>query len=385
MVTTSFPRWHDDSRQHLVLEAARALQSLGVNVRVIALHAPGARTKELLESIEVVRPRYMLPERLEILQSIGGGLPVIWSKSRLARLEFLFAGIAQALSVINHTRDCDIVHAHWTLSAASVWITRFCHRHPYIVTVHGSDIFQAAQIPLIRKVTQIVLNRASRVVATTRSLFEATTALGVSPRHIEIVPEAIDADFFRPSDLEREPLILFVGSLIERKGTRDLIAAMTYIRQKSPGYRLVIVGEGPQRSTLENLASKLRLTDWVSFVGAQSQDQVRQWMQRARLVVLPSLEEAFGIVLLEALACGTPCVGTQVGGIPEIISPEVGCLVPPANPEALADAIDSILEREEVWQTMSQSARRRVEECGFTWSQVAARLVQVYHSVLRSG
>ncbi len=381
LVTTSFPRWSRDPRQLSMLETARALRDRGMQVRVIAIHAPGSLVRETVESIDVIRPRYMWPEKLELLQTEGGGLPAFWRKSRLARPEFAFALLAQSLAVARYTRKCDVIHAHWTLSAFAVWITRFYHRRPFIVTVHGSDIFQAAQIPFVRTLTALVLTHADRVVAVSQSLADATEALGVPGHKIQVIQDGIDIERFQPSTTEREPLILFVGSLIERKGIKYLIKAMVNVREKLPGYRLAIVGEGPQREELVRLIGELGLAGCVVLVGAQPQDQVMQWMQRARLFALPSLEEALGIVILEALASGTPCVGTQVGGIPELISPDVGRLVPPADSGALANAILDILQDADTWQLSSRNARKRAELHCLTWKQVAARLSEIYQAI----
>jgi glycosyltransferase involved in cell wall biosynthesis len=381
LVTTSFPRRSRDSSQNLVLETARALRDQGAQVRVIAIHAPGAPVRETFEGIEVIRPRYMWPDKLELLQTEGGGLPVVWRKRKLARPQFALALLAQGLAVARYARECDVIHAHWTLSAFAVWITRLYHCRPYVVTVHGSDIFQAAQIPLFRALTRLALSRADRVVAISQSLADATKTLGIPTQKIDVIPEGIDIELFQPGPTEREPLLLFVGSLIERKGIKHLIRAMPKVRERLPGYRLAIVGEGPQREELTSLIDELDLEESVTLVGAQPQDQVVQWMQRARLFVLPSLEEGLGIVILEALASGTPCIGTRVGGIPELISPDVGRLVPPADSKALANAALAILQDAETWQTLSCNARQRAEQHCYTWNKVAVRLTEIYEFV----
>ena len=99
MVTTAFPRWQNDSRQHSMLYTAQALQSHGVGVRVIALHAPRSKTREAFESVEVIRVRYMLPERFEILQDEGGGLPSAWRKHRAGFTSIHLARLRKAASM----------------------------------------------------------------------------------------------------------------------------------------------------------------------------------------------------------------------------------------------------------------------------------------------
>jgi glycosyltransferase involved in cell wall biosynthesis len=118
----------------------------------------------------------------------------------------------------------------------------------------------------------------------------------------------------------------------------------------------------------------------VTFAGQQPPNQVRLWLQQAKLFVLPSVEEGLGVVLLEALACGVPIVASRVGGIPEAVTPEVGLLVPPADPALLGEAIIQLLSDEQRWQGMSQNARSRAEEF-YDWQQIAAKLITIYRDL----
>jgi glycosyltransferase involved in cell wall biosynthesis len=381
IVTTSFPRWAGDSRGTFIFEAARALRDQGLAVCVIAMHSPGAKTREWLEGIEVNRPRYLWPERLEILQKEGGGLPIMWRKSRFARLAILPFILVCTLAVMRHARDCDVVHANWTLSAMAAWLGRFYHRRPIVVTVQGSDIYQATRLPIITHLTRAILDGAQRILALSRSLAEATIALGVSANKVEVVPNGVDTDLFRPATSLREPFLLFVGSLIERKGVKYLIQAMPHVGRAFPAYRLIVVGEGPQRNELSQLAEALGVGDHVTFTGAQSPAEIQMWMRRASLFVLPSVEEGLGVVVLEALASGLPCLASEIGGIPDLITPEVGKLIPPANVEALGEAIVSLLGAPDRWARMSMRARQRAV-AHYSWKTIAGRIVAIYQNVL---
>lgn len=383
IATTSLPRWSGDTRSPFILEAARAIRAQGVDVRVVTVHSPGAKTREVLESIEVVRSRYLWPERLEVLQKEGGGLPVMWRKNRLARLTLIPFFIAHCLAVTRFARDCDLIHANWTLSGIAAWSGQMFHKKPYIVTVQGSDVYQAARIPFAGILTEMALNEAGRVLTLSHSLAQATRSLGVDSQRIEILPNGVDIERFHPSTAERQPYILFVGSLIERKGVKYLIQAMPQILRSFPDYRLVIVGEGPQLGQLCRLVSSLSIDKGVDFVGPKSPCEIHEWMQHATLFVLPSVEEGLGVVLLEALASGTPCVATLVGGIPDVVSSDVGILVPPADSDALAGAVLRLLEDRHLWDTMSESARARAVT-QFSWEMIGSRLVQIYRNVLDS-
>jgi glycosyltransferase involved in cell wall biosynthesis len=248
------------------------------------------------------------------------------------------------------------------------------------VTVQGSDIYQAARMPLMGGATRQGLRGAGRVFALSSDLARATTALRLPPGLVHVLPNGVDIDRFVPGEPTREPIILSVGSLIARKAVDVLIEAVAGLTNERP-WRLVIIGDGGERSALEAQVARLGLGARVQFPGNQDQATVAEWMRRARVFVLPSREEGLGVVLLEALASGTPCVGSAVGGIPDVVVPEVGALVPPDNPAALTTALHAILGDDERWRAMSRAARERAEAC-YSWPVIARELMATYESVV---
>jgi glycosyltransferase involved in cell wall biosynthesis len=146
---------------------------------------------------------------------------------------------------------------------------------------------------------------------------------------------------------------------------------------------MVIIGDGPQRQELEKLAAGLGLNAAISFLGAQSPAAVADWMRRAALFVLPSLEEGQGVVLLEALASGTPCVASRAGGIPEILSPDWGVLVPPGDSHALAEAMIALIRQPKKRRAMGDRARQGVCE-RFDSRREGERILSVYQEVMSS-
>lgn len=383
IATTSFPRWRDDGRGTFVWEAARAIHGQGNEVRVIAMHNPGSKTHEYWDGIEIFRPRYLWPERLEILQKEGGGLPVMWRKSQWTKLVIWPFLLVHTIAIADHARGCDIIHANWTLSAAAALAGHPVHRRPILLTTQGSDLVRAARMPMMGWITRQVLQGCKQVIALSHALAQTASAIGFAQDRVMVIPNGVDIRFFSPSPLEeRGHLILFVGALSEIKGVTYLIASLPKVVARLPQYRLVIIGEGPLRDELLTLAHRLGVEGHVEFLGSQPPAQVRQWMRRARLFVLPSREEGLGVVLLEALASGTPCVASDVGGIPEVIVPEVGQLVPPADADAIADAISTMLTLPEArWREFSRNARQRAEE-RFDWAIIARQLVSAYRLAL---
>jgi len=381
IVTTAFPRWAGDFRAIFVYEAAQALKRQGCQVRVIAMHNPGAKKREEMNGVEVIRLPYA-PRRWEVLQKDSAGIPAAWKQNPAARLLMLPFMAVHTWAVAKYAADCDIIHANWTLSAASAWASQWVHRRPFVVTVQGSDIFQAPKIPLVRQATRLALQRAGRVMALSRSLADATAALGIPGKKISVVPNGVNlANFPHQPGAPRESIILYAGTLIPRKAPDLLIRAMPEILARLPDYRLVLVGEGEMRPALESLAAELNLGEKVMFVGTQTQQQVGEWMRKSGVFVLPSYEEGQGVVLVEALASGTPCVGTTAGGIPDVVTEDVGAVVPPGDVSALAQAIIQTLVDPVRWETLCRQARQRAETV-YDWDQIAQGLISIYKEVI---
>jgi glycosyltransferase involved in cell wall biosynthesis len=382
IVTTSFPRWVDDDQGVFVLEIARALTRQGVFIRVIGPHAPGAKTREDMFGIDVIRPRYAWPERFEVLRKYRAGLPVILRRSSAAWLLLPPLILSQFLAIWKHARDCDVIHTNWTISAFSAVVAKLFLNIPVVVTIQGSDIYETQRIWWLRNVTRVVLSRTDQVIALSQSLARLTESLGVPGEKIRVMPNGVNIDTFKLAGTKKEPVILFVGSIIRRKGVHHLIEAAPRILQSLPEYELVIIGDGPLEKELQVRVDALGLNDRIRFLGVRSPADVLLWMQKAKLFVLPSLEEGLGVVLLEALACGTPCVGSQVGGIPDVIRPEVGQLTPPGDPDQLADAIIGLLKDEARWEDMHQRAHDYVAS-RFSWQKITSDLLVLYRELMQ--
>jgi glycosyltransferase involved in cell wall biosynthesis len=379
VATTSFPRWEDDYRGTFVWEACRALAALGVRVRVVAPHAPGAKTHEEAEGVEIFRPRYLRPEQWEILLETPGGLPVLWEAADAGRLTILPLLISQALAIARVARGCDLIHANWTFSAFAAYLGAPIHRRPMVCTVQGSDVYRAARIPVAGFLSRRALRSARKVIALSASLAEGARSLGVEPDRIAVIPNGVDAKRFYPNGVPREPVLLFAGSLIERKGLRALLEAMAQIHRRHPDHRLVLIGDGPERQGLETQARDLGIGESVYFTGSLSPVEVARWMRRAELFVLPSLEEGQGVALLEALASGTPGVAGRAGGIPEILSPEWGELVEPGNAQTLAKTIMGLIDAPARRQAMGSTASS-VVRAEYDWPVIARRILEVYQA-----
>lgn len=379
--TTNFPRWKGDFRVPFILEAALAVSHHANEVKVLTMHTPGASTHEYIDEIEVFRAKY-LPEKMEVLQKDASGIPEAWRRGflpKLATIPFLLRFI---FLIANQAKGSDIIHCNWSLSGLAAYLSKFIHKTPYIITVQGSDVFKTIHIPVVRNVIGLALRKASHIIALSNELKNASIRFGVPAEHITVIPNGVNISQF-PVGLKegRKSQLIFVGSLIERKGVSYLIQAMANLVALHPDIQLIIVGEGKDRGLLEDLTNQLGLEANVIFMGTQSQERISELLRESRLFILPSIEEGQGVVLVEALASGTPCIGSRVGGIPDVITPDVGKVVDAGDVGGLSAAIESFLIDDNLWEAASDNARIRAETY-YDWNALAENMVEIYQSVI---
>lgn len=210
---------------------------------------------------------------------------------------------------------------------------------------------------------------------------------GCPPEKIKVNYIGIDVDKFTPNpEVKREPIVLFVGRLIEKKGCEYLIRAIAQVQQTIPNIKLVVIGDGILRSSLESLAGSL-LSNYC-FLGVQPPEVVKEWMNKAFLLGAPSVTTATGeseglpIVILEAQAMGLPVVSSIHAGIPEaIIDGETGFLTPERDWETMAKYILNLFENVELREGFSVRGRRRIET-EFNLKLNSAKLEKIYDSMV---
>lgn len=222
---------------------------------------------------------------------------------------------------------------------------------PAVVKLHGSDMNVVASWPGPRRQLAWALPRAARVVAVSKPLAQSAIELGVAPDRIDIVPNGVDRELFKPRDRAEarrrlgldveKPLVLYVGHVTQAKGAFDLVRAFAAGGEHLRAAQLVMVGDGAEHAACERLARELGVS--ASFVGAQAHELVPGWLDACDLLALPSWNEGMPNVVLEALASGRRVVATRVGGIPDVVTSELGELVPPRDVPALAQALERAL------------------------------------------
>jgi glycosyltransferase involved in cell wall biosynthesis len=240
----------------------------------------------------------------------------------------------------------------------------------------------------LSRLERLNARRAPLVLSTSRYCCERIEAhYGVPAERLRQVPEGIDTALWNPAggdgdslaarDAAREPhTVLCVARQYPRKRVGDLITAFQSVHQRLPSARLVVIGDGPEHGALRELVERLGLGSVVRLLGALADDgAVREWYRRSAVFCLPSIQEGFGIVFLEAMASGLPVVSTTATAIPEVVPHgRAGLLVSPRDPKALAEALLTLLT-DEAFQARCR-AYGRGYVAPFSWDRVAERFLE---------
>ena len=294
----------------------------------------------------------------------------------------------RALVAASGRSPWDLVHAHPGYpDGAAAGAAAAMLGAPLIVTEHARFLETRVGEPAIRVRYRDTLRSAARVVAVSRVL--ASQIVAIVPEvgnRIVVIPNAVDVEAFRPTAVPRVVgELLWVGNRVESKGIETLLRAFASLRRSRPETTLRLIGEPPPRDEdvrWVDLASRLGVGDAVRFEPAGDRTAIAAAMARADLFVHPSPFETFGVVVAEALAAGLPVVATDSGGVTEVLGDrpdELGAIVAPADPDALAAAIAAALDRRDSFDP--HALRSHVVE-RFAAERVAARLVDLYRDVL---
>lgn len=285
----------------------------------------------------------------------------------------------------------DIVHAQ------HVWLTAFVAHElgvPYIASCHGTDLMGFKQGPRYREKTLIGAQGAHRIIVISRQVkSDALQTYELGEDHVSLIWNGFDDECFHViKDATREtvlsefglsggdrPLVSFVGKFATFKGIDVLLRAAAIYEKQIPGVQTLLVGHGELSAQMTAPSDQLGLSG-VHFLGHQPQPVVARIYNAADVSVVPSRVEPFGLVAVEALACATPVVATNAGGLPDFITEEVGSLVPVDDHESLAEAIVAELQNEQLAE--KGAAASRYAFAGFTWKQQVEKMVKLYGSAL---
>jgi glycosyltransferase involved in cell wall biosynthesis len=394
VLTSTYSRWQGDTEPRFVDNLCHYLTQDNT-VHVLAPHAPGSHSEELLEYIQVFRFRYCL-ERFESLAYGGGILPNLREKPLRFILVPLFLA-AQWLAIIRLCRKhhYDIIHAHWIIpqGLSAVLARPFTRgRPPLVLTSHGGDLFALKGV-LLSAVKKLVTRGCDALTVVSSAMKDRAVDLQLKKRdQIHTIPMGVDShgSFLPTTQGTRTCDILFVGRLVDKKGIEYLLQAMPAVVAQQKDAKLKVIGDGPLLAELTALSESLKLTSNVEFAGSVVNWKIADHLRGAAITVFPSVvtdsgdQEGTPVAIMEALACGCATIVSDYPGARDIIvDRETGLLVPQRSPEALSAAILTLLQDPALRQRLGEQGRNRVQT-HYDWRVISSRFLDLFESLHQS-
>lgn len=397
ITTSTFPRWKGDSEPPFISDMAQAL-SRYFQVFVLVPHAKNAEKQEKWGTVEIRRFSYFVPYAWQRL-CYGGGIFANLLKNKLNYFLIPFLFFFEMMAVIRLVRkeNIDLLYANFILPQGFVGalVKRFI-KIPVVVNALGGDV--GITNPILRYLVKYSLKRVDHIVALTPALRDEIQKMNIGKREITIMPLGVYSDLFSPKFRDEtirrkyvsnnDPLLIFVGRLVEKKGVAYLIKALPAVLKKFDQARLLIIGNGLLANDLKKLVSELNITDRVYFEGDIDNKKLPQYYASADIFIGPSVIpasgdlEGQGVVFLEAMASGCCTIGTNIGGIPmSVLHEQSGLLVEQKNSQQISEAIIRILEDSTLRNRLQQNGRDHVVN-NFDWQVIARRYQDLFETFI---
>ena len=396
ILTSAFPRYEGDLSGNFILSLSKELIKRGLDVFVLAPHAPKVKRFEEISGIKVYRFSYFFPFILQKL-CYGSGIPTNIRENLLAKLQLPFYFFSQLFSLIRLIKKekIDIVNSHWMVTqglngALARKILRICH----ITNVHSAGLFALKRLPLGKYIARFIVRNSDHIITVSSFIKSNLDELLGYDTKATICPMGIDISNFIPKDqvslrekynIKAKYILLFVGRLIEVKGVEYLIDAVGIVSKELRDLKLLIAGTGSLERKLKEKVRKSNLSSYVSFLGAVKHQNLIDYYNICDLAILPSIidrygqTESLGIVILEAMACSKPVIASNIGAIPESVKHGYnGLLTIPKNPADIANKIVKAFTQFDL-EEMSERARQTAR--GYGWEEIGEKYGQIMKQV----
>ena len=385
VVAEYYPRAQDPVLGVWAHRQALAARDAGAEVRVLVLHRP-VPSRAALRSRS---PRALLAPLRQPLHAELDGLAISYVPFLAPPRPRSYGSwgawgappLALALRRLQRTFAFDLVHAHYAAPAGDA-VRRARIDRPVVISVHGGDVLAVAEeSPAGARAVRAALASARLVLANSRAIEQRSIALGA--RETRVVHMGTDVPE-RHAREGGEPRLVTLGHLVARKRHADVLRALWLLSDQHPGVSWEVIGDGPERPELERLAGALGLADRVRFHGQLPHEAALAATRDGDVFVLPSIDEAFGVAYIEAMAAGIPAIGCRgEPGPEEIVAAGQGMrLVAPGDPEALAAELHTLLI-EPRWRRELGAAARATVRASFTWEACGQATVAAYEEAVR--
>ncbi len=385
VVAEYYPRAEDPVFGVWAHRQALAARDAGAEVEVLVLHRP-IPPRAALRSRS---PRALLAPLRQPLSAELDGIRVRYvpflapprPRSYASWGAWAAPSLALALRRLAREFPFDLVHAHYAAPAGDA-VRRARIGRPLVVSVHGGDVLSLASAsPAGRRAVAAGLGAARLVLANSRAIERRCVQLGARATRVVHLGTDVPA---RTAHDGAGPALTTLAHLVARKRHADVLRALWLLRDSHPGLVWTVVGDGPERPALERQARELGLEHQVRFLGQLPHAEALAATREGEVFVLPSIDEAFGVAYVEAMAAGLPAVGSRGEPGPEEIAATGGGmrLVAPGDPEALAAELRGLVE-EPAWRRELGAAARATVQASFTWEACGAATVAAYEEALR--
>lgn len=355
--------------ENYVYYLSKELVNLGHNITVVCANEPVSKKQEMIDGIKVKRLSYF---------------------GKIAN-----TNITPQLPFALSKEDFDIIHTHiptpWSADWSNV-VSKF-KKKPLVITYHNDIIGNGAANYVAEfynsTALKSLLNEADKIIITQPNYLHSSPYLGNYKGKIEVIPNGVDVDKFKSLNVNKQENSIFFLSLLDEfhkyKGLDYLLSALKIVKLEIENVKLIIGGKGKLLDYYSSMVKDMGLKDNVEFHGFIPDEKIVEYYNKCSVFVLPSIsskQEGFGIVALEALACETPVISTEIVGVAsDVKENDAGLIVPPKDVEKLANAVIKILNNDGSSKKMGTNGRKLVEK-KYTWKGIAKMTEKLYKETL---
>lgn len=381
ILTSTFPRWKNDHVASFVYDLA-CEQAKKIEVVVLAPYSKGSKIYEEINGLKIYRFKYWLSRKNNIADN--GILPTI-RKNPFYFFQippFILSEILSAVKIVRKEK-INAIHAQWIIPQGFIaMIVKKILNVNYITTSLGGDMFPfKTKNKFLLGVYKMIIRNSNFTTAVNKSFITKLNKLNNKKSYY--IPNGINiARFGKANRLKRKKNILFVGRLVEKKGLIYLIEAIKILENKIP-LKLVVVGDGPLLKDMQEIVSRLGLSNNISFIGSVSYDSLIEFYLTSMIVVVPSVStesgdmDGFPTVYLDAMASGCPIITSKIDGIKAIIkNNKNGIVVKQKDPVELASAIQNLISNDSLRHLIAKNALKDVKE-KYSWSSVSIQYLRL--------
>lgn len=361
-------------------------------------HLIPSKSEKIEDNIRTLRVKYALPsyfkkkgsnEKKKVNKSVASKDNDNKSSfSILSKIFYYVYILIYYFSIFNGFRKLlkdgwkpDIIHAHVFTAGVPAILLGKIYKIPVLITEHNT-IFSKHNLSFWQRCqARYAMNRASAILPVSKGLMSVIQEYNIK-NNFYVVPNVINNEIFYPptKHIEHEKTkMLLVANISPQKGIDYLLDALNHLKKKRNDFELDIVGDGISKKEYEQMAKDLGLEKIVQFHGQKTKNEVAVYMRNCDFFVQPSLFETFGVVYIEAMACGKPVIGTKIIGPSEIITEDVGILIPPKDVNSLIDALDFMLDN---YGNYSSEKISQYAYENFNYETIGTQLDEIYQNII---